>query len=200
MKIDLGVKPYLFPMPVLLVATYCDDGSVNVMNMAWGQICARNMVSLKINERHKTSENLKQRRAFTLSLADEAHLEAADFFGIVSGRKMPDKFARSGLTAVKSEKVDAPIIQELPLTLECRVVKDEMTPYGHMILGEIVGVLAEPSVLDESGNVDPKKLRAVIYDQMQSGYYAVGEKIGQAWRLGTGLANGTDDEVLLVEP
>ena len=200
MKIDLGVKPYLFPMPVLLVATYCDDGSVNVMNMAWSQICARNMVSLKINERHKTSENLKQRRAFTLSLADEAHLEAADFFGIVSGRKMPDKFARSGLTAVKSEKVDAPIIQELPLTLECRVVKDEMTPYGHMILGEIVGVLAEPSVLDESGNVDPKKLRAVVYDQMQSGYYAVGEKIGQAWRLGAGLANGTDDEILLVEP
>lgn len=188
MKIDLGVKPYLFPMPVLLVATYAADGSVNVMNMAWGQICARNMVSLKINERHKTSENLKQRGAFTLSLADEAHLEAADFFGIASGNKMPDKFARSGLTAVKSEKVDAPVLQELPLCLECRVVKDEMTPYGHMILGEILGVLAEESVLDENGTVDPKKLHAVVYDQMQSGYYAVGEKIGQAWSTGAKLA------------
>lgn len=179
MKVDLGVKPYLFPMPVLLVATYSADGSVNVMNMAWGQICARNMVSLKINERHKTSQNLKERGAFTLSLADEAHLEAADFFGIASGNIMPDKFARSGLTAVRSEKVDAPVIQELPLTLECRVVKDEMTPYGHMILGEILGVLAEQTVLDESGNVDPTKLRAV------------GQKIGQAWSTGAALAKKT---------
>lgn len=184
MKVDLGVKPYLFPMPVLLVATYSADGSVNVMNMAWGQICARNMVSLKINERHKTSQNLKERGAFTLSLADEAHLEAADFFGIASGNIMPDKFARSDLTAVRSEKVDAPVIQELPLTLECRVVKDEMTPYGHMILG----VLAEQTVLDENRTVDPAKLRAVVYDQMQSGYYAVGQKIGQAWSLGADLA------------
>lgn len=172
MKVDLGVKPYLFPMPVLLVATYSADGSVNVMNMAWGQICARNMVSLKINERHKTSQNLKERGAFTLSLADEAHLEAADFFGIASGNIMPDKFARSGLTAVRSEKVDAPVIQEFQLTLECRVVKDKMTPYGHMILG----VLAEQTVLDESGNVDPTKLRAV------------GQKIGQAWSTGAALA------------
>ena len=126
MKKDLGVRPYLFPMPVLMVATYNEDGTVNVMNMAWGGICARNMVSLKINENHKTSQNLKARRAFTLSIADAAHIEAADFFGIASGNKLPDKFARSGLTAVKSEKVDAPVVQEFPLTLECRVVEDRM--------------------------------------------------------------------------
>lgn len=190
MKKDLGVGPYLFPMPVLMVATYNEDGTVNVMNMAWGGICARNMVSLKINENHKTSQNLKARRAFTLSIADAAHIEAADFFGIASGNKLPDKFARSGLTAIKSEKVDAPVVQEFPLTLECRVVEDRMEIYGHQILGEIVGVLAEERVLDEAGNVDVTKLNALVYDQMQSGYYTIGEKAGQAWETGKALMVG----------
>ena len=179
MKKDLGVRPYLFPMPVLMVATYNEDGTVNVMNMAWGGICARNMVSLKINENHKTSQNLKARRA--------------DFFGIASGNKRPDKFARSGLTAVKSEKVDAPVVQEFPLTLECRVVEDRMGIYGHQILGEIVGVLAEERVLDEAGNVDVTKLNALVYDQMQSGYYTIGEKVGKAWETGKALMTGTRD-------
>lgn len=193
MKKDLGVGPYLFPMPVLMVATYNEDGTVNVMNMAWGGICARNMVSLKINENHKTSQNLKARRAFTLSIADAAHIEAADFFGIASGNKLPDKFARSGLTAIKSEKVDAPVVQEFPLTLECRVVEDRMEIYGHQILGEIVGVLAEERVLDEAGNVDVTKLNALVYDQMQSGYYTIGEKVGKAWETGKALMTGTRD-------
>ena len=187
MKKDLGVKPYLFPMPVLMVATYNEDGTVNVMNMAWGSICARNMVSLKINENHKTSKNLKKRGAFTLSIADTAHMQAADFFGMASGNTMPDKFARSGLSAVKSEKVDAPIVQEFPLTLECRVVEDRMAVYGHQIIGEIIGVLAEQSVLDEKGNVDAAKLNALVYDQMQSGYYTIGEKVGRAWNAGAAL-------------
>lgn len=119
MKKELGVHPYLFPMPVLMIATYGDDDTVDVMNMAWGGICAENMVSLNIDEGHKTSENIKKRGAFTLSIADIPHIEAADFFGIASGNKMANKFERSGLTAVKSEKVDAPIVQEFPLTLEC---------------------------------------------------------------------------------
>lgn len=193
MKKDLGVGPYLFLMPVLMVATYNEDGTVNVMNMAWGGICARNMVSLKINENHKTSQNLKARRAFTLGIADAAHIEAADFFGIASGNKLPDKFARSGLTAVKNEKVDAPVVQEFPLTLECRVVEDRMEIYGHQILGEIVGVLADEAVLNEAGNVDVTKLNALVYDQMQSGYYTIGEKAGQAWETGKAPMTGTRD-------
>ena len=187
MKLDLGVKPFLFPMPVLMVATYGDGDVVDVMNMAWGSICARNMVSLKINEKHKTSENLRKRGAFTLSIADLPHMETADFFGIASGNRMPDKFARSGLTAVRSEKVDAPVIQEFPLTLECRVVEDKMEVYGHHILGEIVGVLADEAVLDEKGKVDAAKLNAFVFDQFRSGYYAIGEKVGQAWHTGAPL-------------
>lgn len=187
MKKDLGIKPYLFPMPVLMIATYGDNDTIDVMNMAWGGICAHNMVSLNIGEDHKTSENIKKHGAFTLSVADIDHIEAADFFGIASGNTMPDKFERSGLTAVKSEKIDAPIIQEFPLTLECKVVEDKMEVYGHHVIGEIVGVLAEESVLDENGKVDPTKLNAFIFDQFQNGYYAIGGKVGQAWSTGTPL-------------
>lgn len=187
MKKDLGVKPYLFPMPVLMIATYGDDGTVDVMNMAWGGICAENMVSLNIDTDHKTAKNIKKRDAFTLSIADVPHIQAADFFGIASGNKMEDKFARSGLTAVKSEKVDAPVVQEFPLTLECNVVEDKMEVYGHHVLGEIVGVLADESVLDETGKVDASKLNAFVFDQFRSGYYAIGEKVGQAWHTGAPL-------------
>lgn len=187
MKKDLGVKPYLFPMPVLMIATYGDDGTVDVMNMAWGGICAENMVSLNIDADHKTAKNIKKRGAFTLSIADIPHIQAADFFGIVTGNKMEDKFARSGLTAVKSEKVDAPVVQEFPVTLECKVVEDKMEVYGHHVLGEIVGVLADESVLDETGKVDVTKLNAFVFDQFRNGYYAIGEKVGQAWHTGAPL-------------
>ena len=145
------------------------------------------MVSLNIDADHKTSENIKKRGAFTLSIADIPHIEAADFFGIASGNKMPDKFERSGLSAVKSEKVDAPIVQEFPLTLECRVIEDKMEVYGHHIIGEIVGVLADEAVLDEKGKVDAAKLNAFVFDQFRSGYYAIGEKVGQAWHTGAPL-------------
>lgn len=184
MKKDLGVKPFLFPMPVLMISTYGDDGKVDVMNMAWGGICAQNMVSLNIGEEHKTSENIKKRGAFTLSIADIPHIEAADFFGIASGNKMDDKFERSGMTAVKSEKVDAPIVEEFPITLECKVVEAKNEVYGFHVIGEIVGVLADEAVLDEKGQVDPTKLNAFVFDQFQNGYYAIGEKVGQAWSSG----------------
>lgn len=187
MKKELGVHPYLFPMPVLMIATYGDDGMVDVMNMAWGGICAPNMVSLNISASHKTSENLKKRGAFTLSIADIPHIREADFLGTASGNQMPDKFARTGLTAVKSEKVDAPVVQEFPVTLECRVVADKTEAYGHHVLGEIVGVLADEAVLDGSGKVALGKLNAFVYDAFQNGYYAIGEKLGEAWNIGAPL-------------
>lgn len=184
---DLGVKPYTFPMPVLMIATYGEDGKVDVMNMAWGGVCAENMVALNIDEDHKTSANIKARGAFTLSIADIPHIEAADFFGIATGNKMEDKFERSGLHAVKSGRVDAPIVEEFPLTLECKVVECQHTAYGFRVLGEIVNVLADEKVLDEKGKVIPEKLNAFVFDQCRSGYYAVGEKVGQAWQTGAKL-------------
>lgn len=187
MKKDLGVNPYVFPMPVLMIATYGENGKVDVMNMAWGGICAENMVALNIDENHKTAKNIKAKGAFTLSIADVEHIEEADFFGIASGNSMPDKFERSGLHAVKSERVDAPVVEEFPLTLECRVAEIQQDKYGFRVLGEIVNVLADEKVLDENGKVDPVRLNAFVFDQFQHGYYKIGEKVGQAWSSGTGL-------------
>lgn len=187
MKKDLGINPYLFPMPVLMIATYSKDDRVDVMNMAWGGICANNMVALNITETHKTAQNIKERGAFTLSIADIAHIKEADFFGIASGNKMTDKFERSGLHAIKSDKVDAPIVEEFPLTLECKVVELQHDKYGFRVLGEIINVLAEENILDEKGKVDPTKLNAFVFDQFQNGYYAIGEKVGQAWNSGASL-------------
>ena len=187
MKKDLGVKPYTFPMPVLMIATYGENDKVDVMNMAWGGVCASNMVALNIDEDHKTTQNIKERMAFTLSVADIDHLEESDFFGIASGNKMADKFERTGLHAVKSEHVDAPVITEYPLTLECEVVEMQSQPYGLRVLGKIVNVIADEKVLDDPGKIDAGKLHAFVFDQMQNGYYAVGEKIGQAWHSGADL-------------
>ena len=187
MKKDLGVNPYLFPMPTLMIATYNEDGTVDDMMMAWGGICAGNMVALNLEKEHKTCANLLKRKAFTISVPDVAHLKEADFLGIASANKMPDKFARSGLHAEKSEKVDAPIVTEFPLTLECKVESMQEIHGDYHVLGEIVGVLAEESVLNDQGKVDPVKLNAFVFDQFQNGYYAIGEKVGQAWKSGAGL-------------
>lgn len=183
-KKDLGVKPYLFPMPVLMIATYCEDDTVDVMNMAWGGICDSNKVALNITKSHKTAANIKARGAFTISIADEKHLAESDFFGTASANKMKDKFSRSKMHAIKSTRVDAPIIEEYPLTLECEVNNIQKDENGFRVVGEIVNVLADEEVLDENGKVDPTKLNAVLFDQFQNGYYKVGEKVGTAWNIG----------------
>ena len=185
MKKDLGVKPYLFPMPVLMIATYDEDEKVDVMNMAWGGICDDNMVALNITETHQTALNIKKRMAFTLSIADLPHLAESDYFGTVSGKNVKDKFERTGMHAVKSSRVDAPIILDYPLTLECRVAQIQHTLNGGFrVLGEILNVIADSKILDEEGNVDPTKLNAFVFDQFQSGYYKIGEKVGDAWKSG----------------
>lgn len=179
-----GVKPYLFPMPTYMIGTYNEDGTVDVMMMAWGGICAEDMVALNLEADHKTVANLRARKAFTLAVPGTDTLRESDFFGIASSNKMADKFARSGLHAVKSTRVDAPIITEYPLTLECEVVEMQDQPYGLRVLGKIVNVLADEKVLDDAGKIDAGKLHAFAFDQMQNGYYAIGEKAGKAWHSG----------------
>ncbi|MBQ4381418.1 MAG: flavin reductase family protein [Oscillospiraceae bacterium] len=183
MKKDFGPMPAVFPMPVLMIATYDEDGTVDVMNAAWGQICDSDMITLALTETHKTVKNLKKAGAFTVSLADAGHIEAADFFGIASGNKMADKFERSGLTAVRSTRVNAPVIEEFPVTLECELV--ECGKYG--VIGKIVNVMADEAVLDEKGKIDVTKAGIIMFDQFRNGYYTVGEKVGTAWNTGKGL-------------
>lgn len=181
---DLGVKPYLYPMPTYMIGTYNEDDSVDVMMMAWGGICAEDMVALNLEEDHKTVANLKARNAFTFSVPGMDTIKESDYLGTASGNKFPDKFARTGLHAQKSTRVDAPIITEYPLTLECEVVEMQQQPYGLRVLGRIVNVLADEKVLDELGRVDAGKLNAFAFDQMRNGYYAMGEKVGLAWNIG----------------
>lgn len=184
---DLGVKPYLFPMPTYMIGTYNEDDTVDVMMMAWGGVCAEDMVALNLEAEHKTVANIEARKAFTLAVPGTDTLRESDFLGIASANKMPDKFARTGLHAAKSGRVDAPVITEYPVTLECEVVEMQQQPYGLRVLGRIVNVIADEKILDEKGRIDAGKLHAFAFDQMRNGYYAIGEQVGQAWHSGADL-------------
>ncbi|MDO5297462.1 MAG: flavin reductase family protein [bacterium] len=187
MKKNLGAVQAVYPMPVLMVAAYDENGKVNVMNAAWGMICNSDRIALFIDEEHKTTQNLLKTKAFTVSIADKAHMDVADFFGIASGNKMADKFERTGYTAVKSAFINAPIVEEFPVVMECELAEVVNTESFYCIVGKIVNVAAEERVLSENGKVDPAKLEALIFDQFQHGYYVTGTKVGQAWNAGTGL-------------
>lgn len=190
MRKDLGVQPAVFPMPVLMIAAYDEKGVVNVMNAAWGTICDMDKIALCIDEDHKTTQNIRKVKSFTVSLADQAHMDGADFFGIATGNKMPDKFERSGYHALKSAHVNAPVITEFPVALECELAEIVETENFHAVIGKIINVSAEESVLSENGKIDPIRLKALIFDQFQSGYYVAGEKVGQAWNAGKEMMKG----------
>ena len=187
MKKNLGVVQAVYPMPVLMVAAYDENEKVNVMNAAWGMICNEDRIALFIDEDHKTTQNLLKTKAFTVSLADQDHMDVADFFGIASGNKMEDKFERTGYTAVKSTFVNAPIIDEFPVVMECELAEIVETDHLHAVVGTIKNVCADENVLDERGKINPEKLNAIIFDQFQSGYYVAEEKVGKAWNAGKEL-------------
>ena len=187
MKKDLGLVQAVYPMPVLMVAAYDENDKVNVMNVAWGQICDDDKIILFIGEGKKTWLNIKASRAFTVALADEPHMDVADFFGIASGNKISDKFERTGYHAVQSDKVHAPVIEEFPVVMECELLEFVNTEFVSGIVGRIVNVKAEEAILDEKGKVDPARLHALIFDQFRHGYYVTGEQVGKAWNAGAGL-------------
>ena len=187
MKKDLGKMPAVFPMPVLIVAAYDENGTVQAMNAAWGMICDMDKIALFIDEDHATTKAIRQSRAFTVSLADRDHMAAADFFGIATGNKMADKFVRSGCHAEHSANVNAPVITEFPVTMECTLAEIAETDTLHAVVGTIVNVVADEAVLADNGKIAPEKLNALIFDQFQSGYYIAGEKVGRAWNAGKEL-------------
>ena len=187
MRKSVGIKQAIFPMPVLMIGTYDSAGKVDVMNAAWGMMLDMNHVVLNLTESHKTVQNIKEKGAFTVGLADEEHMVAADYVGIVSANNTPDKFEKSGLTATKSEVVDAPIINEFPVTMECRFVEYQNDETGCGVIGEIVDVKVDEKVLDEKGKIDPSKIKAILYDPFNHGYYRVGDKVGNAFQEGNQL-------------
>lgn len=186
MRTKLKLTEGIFPMPVLMIATYNEDGSVNVMNAAWGTMVERDIVALNLSEGHKTVQNIKARGAFTVSIADAAHVVEADYFGVESGNRVSDKLARSGLTAGRAETVDAPVINEFPLCLECEFIKYQGGEYGCGVIGRVVNVTADERVMAD-GKVDISRVDAIAFDPYTHGYYRVAERVGEAFKDGLKL-------------
>lgn len=181
---DLGAKTMLFPMPVLILGTYDKDGNADAMNAAWGGIADDNQVWVCMSK-HKTTENLALTKEATIAFGTVETVKACDYVGIVSANKEPDKIKKAGWTAVKSANVNAPRFEELPLTLECRLLK---VVDDEKYLFQIVNVVADEKVLNADGNVDILKLNPITFDCAGHGYYALGEKVGNAFSDGKSLA------------
>lgn len=185
MRKNFGAKPYIYPQPVLIIATYGEDGIPDAMNAAWGGISDMNRIAMYLSASHKTVKNILARKAFTVSMADADHVVECDYVGIVSGNDVPDKLARAGLHTTKSEFVDAPLIDELPMALECRLISfDEES---ELLVGEIVNVCADERILGENGKIDPDKLRPITFDAVNNAYLVLGEKVGNAFQDGKKL-------------
>lgn len=185
MRKNFGSKPWCYPQPVFILAAYDKEGKPNAMNVAWGGIHYDDQIAMCISANHKTTENILESKAFTVSMGDKDHLVACDYVGIKSGNKEPDKFKKAGFTATKSEFVNAPIINELPMTIECRLISYD--PETCNLIGEIVNVSADESVLDEKGKIDPSKFKPITFDPVHNFYWEIGEKVGNAFRDGLKL-------------
>ena len=185
MRKNFGAKTYMYPQPVLIIASYGEDGTPDAMNAAWGGISDDTQLTMYLSAGHKTVKNIRARGAFTVSMADAAHVMQCDYVGIESANDVPDKLKRAGFHTTKSDFVDAPLIDELPLALECRLVSyDDKT---FRLVGEIVNVSVDEKILGVSGKIDPKKLEPITFDPVNHYYLKLGEKVGDAFKEGLKL-------------
>ncbi len=181
MRKNFGRQTWLYPLPVLIIGSYDENGNPNAMNAAWGGVYASNKIMLCISSSHKTTKNIMASGAFTVSYADVNHVKEADYVGIATGNRVEDKLAIAGFTTTKSEFVNAPIINELPVTAECRLA--EINTDG-IVIGEIINISADESVLGEDGQIDAGKLQPISFDPVRSEYRVLGEKVGRAFHDG----------------
>ena len=184
MRKNFGEKTWLYPLPVLIVGSYDENGKADAMNAAWGGIYDANQVILCLSAGHKTTKNIKAKGAFTVSFATADTVAACDYVGLVTANTTSDKMEKAGFHTVKSEFVDAPIIEELPMTLECKLVK--IGEDGH-IIGEVVNVSADEKILGDDGLVSAEKLGAITFDPVHNTYLRLGEKVGNAFSDGKKL-------------
>lgn len=178
MRVDFGCKAWMFPEPVLMIGTYDENGTPNLMNAAWGGMYDYELIQISLSE-HKTTANLRLKKAFTLSFATKKTLAESDYFGIESGNKV-NKIERTGFHAEKAPNVDAPMFLEYPLTMECRV--ERFTEEGNLI-GRIVNISADESILTD-GKIDPMKLEALVFDPFNHKYLVAKEAVGTAFKDG----------------
>ena len=173
-----------YPQPVLIIGTYDADGVPDAMNVGWGGLVGGGYVEINISQGHKTTENLSLKGAFTVSFADAAHVVPADYVGVVSGNAEPDKVKKAGFHPVRSEFVDAPLFEELPVAMECTLLK--VNEDGN-IIGQIQNVSVDESVLDAGGNLSMDAFRPIAFEPAGSGYHVLGGKVGSAFRDGLRL-------------
>ena len=185
MRRNFGAKSYLYPKPVLIIATYGEDGTPDAMNAAWGCIADTDRIAMYLSGSHQTVRNILARRAFTVSMGTAQCETACDYVGMVSAKNVPDKVARAGFHTTRSEFVDAPLIDELPMALECRLISFDED--SELLLGRIVNASADESILDGAGQIDPDKLRPITYDSIHRTYRVLGEVVGQAYSDGKKL-------------
>ncbi len=185
MRKNFGAKAILYPMPVLIIGTYDENGTPNAMNAAWGGISEETQISICVSEGHKTTKNILARGAFTVSVADAENVIACDYVGVVSGNRDPDKIETAGWHTVKSDFVDAPLFEELPMALECKLLSYDAE--SCRLVGEIVNVCAEERILDENGKIDLTKFSPITYDPVHHTYRKLGEVVGQAFCDGAKL-------------
>lgn len=185
MRKNFGVKPWTYPQPVFILATYGPDGTPDAMNAAWGGVSEENQLSFCISAGHKTTANILARKAFTVSMATADQVVACDYVGVASGNMVPDKLTKAGWTTTPSQFVDAPVIDQLPMTVECRLISYD--PESCILKGEIVNVSADEKVLDSQGKIDPEKLQPITFDPIHSAYRTLGNVVGNAFRDGLKL-------------
>ena len=185
MRKNFGVQTWLYPMPVLIIGTYDENGSPDAMNAAWGGIHDTNQIGVCIDPSHKTAKNLQSRKYFTVSVADAAHTAECDYLGLVSGNQEPDKLGKAGLHVRKGEFADAPVIEELPMTLECRLISYDSD--NGCTVGEILNISADERILDENGKISVEKLQPVTFDPVHHKYLKLGAAAGTAFKDGLKL-------------
>ena len=188
MKKSLGAATIAMPTPVWLVGTYDKEGKPNIATVAWGGVCCSDppAVTVSLRKSRHSYDAILERRAFTVNVASQAFVRAADYAGIASGRDA-DKFAAAGLTPVRSDLVDAPFVAEFPLVLECRLLQTVEMGAHTQFIGEIVDVKAEEDVLDDKGFPDPAKVMPLVYNPSNRAYYGLGTVVGKAYEIGRDL-------------
>jgi flavin reductase (DIM6/NTAB) family NADH-FMN oxidoreductase RutF len=188
MKKSLGAKTLVYPTPVFVVGTYDQAGKPNVMTAAWGGICCSQppCVAVSLRKATYTHGNILARKAFTISIPSEDHVQQADYFGLVSGRSV-DKFATTKLTPVRSELVDAPYVQEFVLIVECKLAHVIELGLHTQFVGEVMDVKAEDRVMAKGGLLEITKVKPLVFAPDTQAYYGIGKFVGQAFSVGQGI-------------
>lgn len=184
MRKNFGPNPVVYPEPVFIIGSYDENGAADAMNAAWGGLSEEHEISMCLSPGHKTVKNILKTKAFTVSMGTADTVVACDYVGIVSGNDVADKLEKAGFHVVKSEYVNAPLIEELPMAIECKLISYDAETCR--MVGEIVNVCADESVLTD-GSIDPMKLRPIVYDGMNHAYHVLGEKVGNAFSDGAAL-------------